>query len=409
MPKLLEALEDLYKPNIGISSFRSHTMSSDIMMVFSLPASAGIFYYNLELLRRIKASYIRIMIVLPARWEHYASRLILREIKTLIGMSKGMDKDIIFVSAGLPKLPHIFSIGFREFLLFYNFLQIGTYGDIIHFTWPQRNYYLKILKGLNKKVVSVSYDIIPLKLPKLYPWPRFKRNVDFWKKSDAVIAISENTKKDLISLGFNDEKIFVIYPGVDTQLFRPIPKNIARRELGLSLDKRVLLYVGSLEPKRAVPVKALLQTYKSLLKRYKDIVLILAGPFKYVYEKIAGDIIILHNVLREKLPFLYASADVFVFPTLYEGFGMPPLEAIACGTPVIAPLNSSLPEVIGDAGIYVENPLDAKAWYESIKMLLEDEDLRSYLSKKSVLHAQNFSWDRSAEVLGGVYEILSKR
>ena len=112
---------------------------------------------------------------------------------------------------------------------------------------------------------------------------------------------------------------------------------------------------------------------------------------------------------REKLPFLYASADVFVFPTLYEGFGMPPLEAIACGTPVIAPLNSSLPEVIGDAGIYVENPLDAKAWYESIKMLLEDEDLRSYLSKKSVLHAQNFSWDRSAEVLGGVYEILSKR
>ena len=61
----------------------------------------------------------------------------------------------------------------------------------------------------------------------------------------------------------------MIYPGVDTQLFRPIPKNIARRELGLSLDKRVLLYVGSLEPKRAVPMKALLQTYKSLLKRYK--------------------------------------------------------------------------------------------------------------------------------------------
>jgi len=386
-----------------------HYNYSDIVVVFSLPASAGIFYYNLELLRRIKASYIKIMIVLPSRWEHYALRLILREIKTLMGMPRKTSRDIILVGAGLPKLPRIFSIGFREFLLFYNFLQIGTYGDIIHFTWPRRNYWLKILKGLDKKIVSVSYDIIPLKLPELHPWPRFKRNVDFWKKSDAIIAISENTKKDLISLGVNDEKIFVIYPGVDMQLFRPIPKDVARKELRLPLDKKILLYIGSLEPKRAIPMKALIQAYKSLLEKHKDVVLILAGPFKYVHEKLTDNIIVLRNVPREKLPFLYASADVFVFPTLYEGFGIPPLEAMACGTPVIAPSNSSLPEVIGDTGIYVENPLDAKAWYESIKMLLEDEDLRSYLSKKSVARAKIFSWDRSAEVLREVYEIFSER
>jgi glycosyltransferase involved in cell wall biosynthesis len=383
-------------------------MSADIVVVFSLPASAGVFYYNLELLRRIKDLCIKIMIVLPARWEHYASNLILREIEMLMKMPKKTNEDIILVGAGLPKLPHSFSSIVRKFLLLHDFLRRGTYGDIIHFTWPWRDYYLKILKGLNKKVVSVSYDIIPLKLPRIYPWPRFKKCIDFWKRSDAVIAISENTKRDLISLGVDDKKLFVIYPGVDVQLFHPMSKDVARRKLRLPLDKKLLLYIGSLEPKRAVPMKALIWAYKSLLEKHKDIVLILAGPFKYVHERVTDDVLIMRNVPREKLPFLYASADIFLFPTLYEGSGIPPLEAMACGTPVIAPSNSSLPEVIGDAGIYVENALEPKAWYDCMKRLIEDEDLRKYLSQKSVNRARIFTWEKSADLLKSIYETLSE-
>jgi glycosyltransferase involved in cell wall biosynthesis len=118
---------------------------------------------------------------------------------------------------------------------------------------------------------------------------------------------------------------------------------------------------------------------------------------------------ILRNVPREKLPILYASADIFIFPTLYEGFGIPPLEAMACGTPVIAPSNSSLPEVVGDAGIYVENPLNPGEWYDRINILLEDEGLRNYLSKKGIIRAHDFSWDKSAETLREIYETISRR
>jgi glycosyltransferase involved in cell wall biosynthesis len=164
-----------------------------------------------------------------------------------------------------------------------------------------------------------------------------------------------------------------------------------------------------MEPKRAVPMKAFLQAYRSLLEKRKDIILILAGPFKYIHERANKNIMILRNVPREKLPILYASADIFIFPTLYEGFGIPPLEAMACGTPVIAPSNSSLPEVVGDAGIYVENPLNPREWYDRINILLEDEGLRNYLSKKGIIRAHDFSWDKSAETLREIYETISRR
>jgi len=386
-------------------------MSINIVKIFDLPASGGIFYYNLELLKRVKVSHITIVITFPVRWDHYTSKLILGELRTFVKISKEINADLIPVGVGLERflLPSIFRKIFRRIIYPYKFLKVLAYGDIIHFTWPWKSYYLKISKMLDKRIVSNCYDIIPLKLTELYPWPRFKKNIYFWRSSDAVQAISLNTKRDLISLGVEDRKIFVIYPGVNTQLFRPVPKNYARKMLGLSIDKKIILYVGSLEPKRAVPMKAFLQAFNSLTEKYRDLNLILAGPFKYVNKERYNNIIILRNVPREKLPLLYASADVFIFPTLYEGFGIPPLEAMASGTPVIAPFNSSLPEVVGDTGVYVKDPLNPKEWYENVELLLKDESLREYLSKKSVARAKIFSWDRSAEILREMYEILSKR
>ena len=385
-------------------------MSTDIIMIFGLSSSAGVFYINLELLKRIKVSHITLIITLPVKWDSYTSSLISKEFKSLMEISEKSNIDLIIVGPGVSRFPPIFSRTFRKISLFYDLLkQVKSCGDIIHFTWPWKNYSLKILKFLEKKVVSNCYDIIPLKLPELYPWPEFKKHIYFWKKSDAVPVLSLNTKKDLVSLGVDDEKIFITYPGVDTQLFHPIPKDSAKRELGLPTDKRILLYVGSLEPKRAIPMKAFLQAYKSLTEKYKDLILILAGPFKYLSMEMTDSIIVLRNVPRRKLPFLYASADTFIFPTLYEGFGIPPLESMACGTPVIVPQNSSLPEVVGDAGIYVENPLDPREWYEKVEIMFKDESLRDYLSRKGITRAQVFSWDKSAEILREVYETLSRR
>ena len=382
-------------------------MSTDVVIILSLPASAGVFYINLELLKRIKISHLTLAITLSVKWEHYASKLILREIRSLVDVSKDIGADLILVGSSFPRLP--LQGVFRRVNLLYNFVKAVAYGDVVHFTWPWSNRYLKILRSLDKKIISNCYDIIPLKLPELYPWPRFNKYIYFWKKSDAVSVLSLNTKRDLISLGVNGEKIFITYPGVDAQIFHPIEKIYARRELKLPIDKKILLYVGSMEPKRAVPMKAFLQAYRSLLEKHRDITLILAGPFKYIHERANKNIIILHNVPREKLPILYASADIFIFPTLYEGFGIPPLEAMACGTPAIVPSNSSIPEVVGDAGIYVENPLNPREWYDRANILLEDEGLRNYLSKKGIMRAHDFSWDKSAETLREIYETISRR
>lgn len=386
-------------------------MSINIIKIFNLPASGGILYINLELLKRIKVSHVTLVVVFPIRWDHYASKLILRELRTFVKISKEINADLIPIGVGFERFlfTNIFGKIFRKIIYPYKFLKVLAYGDIIHFTWPWKSYYLKISKILDKRIVSNCYDIIPLKLPELYPWPEFNKYIYFWKKSDAVPVLSLNTKRDLISLGVNGEKIFITYPGVDTRIFHPIEKSYARRELKLPIDKKILLYVGSMEPKRAVPMKAFLQAYRSLLEKRKDIILILAGPFKYIHERANKNIMILRNVPREKLPILYASADIFIFPTLYEGFGIPPLEAMACGIPVIAPSNSSLPEVVGDAGIYVENPLNPREWYDRINILLEDEGLRNYLSKKGIIRAHDFSWDKSAETLREIYETISRR
>ena len=147
-----------------------------------------------------------------------------------------------------------------------------------------------------------------------------------------------------------------------------------------------------------------------------DLRLVIAGGKGWLYEDIfaaverlglEGKVIFPGFIADEDLPALYNLADLFVFPSLYEGFGLPPLEAMACGTPVVSSDVSSLPEVVGEAGLMVE-ATDTEALAEVMKRVLEDNVLREEMIAKGLEQARQFTWEKAALKLLGLYEALHK-
>ncbi|MBI4301042.1 MAG: glycosyltransferase family 4 protein, partial [Chloroflexi bacterium] len=156
----------------------------------------------------------------------------------------------------------------------------------------------------------------------------------------------------------------------------------------------------------------------ALLKRENDISypLAIVGRRGWLYRDIFAqvereglnqDIRFLDYVPEEDLPTLLSLAAIFVFPSLYEGFGLPPLEAMACGTPVVASNTSSLPEALGSAAILID-PQDTIAWAQGIHRLMEDERLRQELRERGLAQASRFSWSASAQKLLDVYNLVGK-
>jgi glycosyltransferase involved in cell wall biosynthesis len=235
------------------------------------------------------------------------------------------------------------------------------------------------------------------------------------RRADLVLADSENTKRDIIELlGVAAGKVEVLYPGVDER-FRPLEDE----ELlgGVSelygLSSPFILSVGTLEPRKNLSL--LFDAYVAL-RAAADIShkLVIVGGKGWLYEGIFDrvqelsleeDVIFLGFVAEKNLPALYNLADVFVFPSLYEGFGLPPLEAMACGTPIIASQSSSLPEVVGGAGLMVSSE-DSKALAQAMKTVLDDPALREDLAKKGLQQARKFTWPTAAQKLVTIYEGL---
>lgn len=261
------------------------------------------------------------------------------------------------------------------------------------------------------KVVSMAYDLIPFIFSQVMasqPLPvRIGWRTNFRKllRSDAVIAISEATKNDLIKLfGIDSEKITVIYPGMDHSLFnRENAGDPSRQNQVLSrygIEGKYLLYVGDSEWR-----KNLRRVLEALVKLDSDIRLVLVG------KRARGDAV-LHGWIRElglegrvmapgfvpdeDLPPLYGAAEAFLFPSLYEGFGLPVIEAMACGCPVITSNVSSMPEIAGDAALLVD-PTDVKQIAEAIKKVLNGNGVKSALSEAGVRRADFFSWEKSAK------------
>lgn len=236
------------------------------------------------------------------------------------------------------------------------------------------------------------------------------------KRADKIITISEFSKQEIIHyLHIEDNKIVIMPIGVDFNLFHP---NYSDYETNIVLAKykistKYFLYLGTLEPRKNIT--RLIEAYAKLKEEISPIPkLVLAGGKGWMYDsifetverlKLKDDIIFTGYVMEKEVPILMKGAEAFLFPSIYEGFGMPPLEAMACGTPVLVSNTASLPEVVGDAGIYVE-PYSVQSIKEGMALLLNDEELKNKLADKGLERARLFTWERSAKIVNKVFEEL---
>lgn len=237
-------------------------------------------------------------------------------------------------------------------------------------------------------------------------------------RANRIITVSENTKREVMNyLQVPEERIQVIHSAVD-DVFQPIPSVDALQQVRqrFELPARLILYVGSLNPRKNVTT--LIRAYAEL-KRGTDLPhkLILVGPSEWksgpVFEAIRelgleSEVLWPGSIHGSNLAYIYNLADLFAFPSLHEGFGFPPLEAMACGTPVICSNAASLPEVVGDAAITVE-AMDVAGLAQAMAQVLADPDLARQLRGKGLEQAGRFSWERTARETIEVYEQVARR
>lgn len=238
------------------------------------------------------------------------------------------------------------------------------------------------------KTVTTIHDVIPFKYPE-WSNPKIvdvhqKRLKLVEKEVDMVIAVSESTKKDLLEISkIPAEKIRVIYEGV-SDIYKPQNnKDLSNFKKKYNLPEIFLLAIGGIGERRNL---------KRVKRAAKGMNLIITGeslPF----------------LPDEEMPLLYGAASILVYPSLYEGFGLPILEAMACGTPVVTSNVSSMPEVGGDAAIYVD-PENEDQIKQSIEKILKDKELQKKLREKGIVQAKKFSWQKCADETAGLYKEL---
>jgi len=264
---------------------------------------------------------------------------------------------------------------------------------------------------MNAKVVTV-HDLISFLRARSITDLFIRKSMNIVKNADTIICVSESTKGDLLRfMDVDPRKVRVIYYGVDHELFKPRDKLEARRRLGLPLDRPIILNVGSEEPRKNIPI--LLRSFKELLNSVPNALLVRVGERTVQMEKFIRGLDLSNRVLYrraspDEVALYYNAADLLCFPSYYEGFGNPPLEAMASGLPVIAGNRTSIPEVVGDAGILLD-PFDVNGFAYWMYEVLRDEDLRNRLSEAGYKRSLKFSWEKCARETLEVYrEVLNK-
>jgi len=264
--------------------------------------------------------------------------------------------------------------------------------------------------------VVTIYDLSFLLYPESFK--RFKRfYLDLFTRLSArrarrIIAISESTKRDVVRLlGVSPEKVEVVYCGID-EAFRPLAEDqVAAFRSKRGLPERFVLFVGTIEPRKNVT--RLIEAFATLRPcDLANLKLVIGGAKGWFYQDVfarleelglEGQAIFAGYIPVSELPLWYNAAELFVYPSLYEGFGLPPLEAMACGTPVVTANTSSLPEVVGKAGLTVD-PLDIEGLAEAMRRVLDDEALRQEMRERGLQRARDFSWTKTAQETVQVYQ-----
>ncbi|MDJ0752993.1 MAG: glycosyltransferase family 1 protein [Ardenticatenaceae bacterium] len=263
-------------------------------------------------------------------------------------------------------------------------------------------------------VVLTCYDFIPQRYPdavgmQARRWFAMMHRIA-WQRANHVIAISEATRKDAVALYDDRRKPVTVIPLAADPRFRPADpaaeEEVRRR---FNLPRRYVLYLGINKPH-----KNLVRLVEAWAQVKSDARLIIAGAWDERYPEardlvnqtgLSDRIYFLGRVSDDLLPALYSAAELFVFPSLYEGFGLPVIEAMACGTPVVCSYASSLPEVGGAAAVYF-NPLVVEDIAQTLQAILNRPDEQSLLREKGLVHAGKFTWKMVGEKTVNVYRGL---
>lgn len=227
------------------------------------------------------------------------------------------------------------------------------------------------------------------------------------KKADMIIAISENTKKDIIrQFNLPCDRIRVVYNGLDSSCFKPRNKFECRRELGLWPDKFILLNIGTENERKNI--KTLLKAMKIISQTHTDVVLIRIGKQSessrtYIHENRLEDVVTYFPRV-DQIELFYNAADAFVFPSVYEGFGLVALEAMASGCPVITTGRSAIPEITGSAAVTVSDPFDPEAFYQAVKTIHDSDSVGETLVSRGLERSRLFSWEKCAAEMRAIYK-----
>jgi len=268
------------------------------------------------------------------------------------------------------------------------------------------------------RAIVTIHDCIHLRFPQYLPnrLAYVYARAQIWsatRRARRVLTVSHASKQDIVRFFDVPESKVTVIPNAIDERFRQTPAeaDLVRVRERYQLPRRFIMYAGNVKPHKNL--ERLIDAFTTVRRRgFDDLGLLLSGSevSQYATLRRAVHRYNLHKHVRflgyqttETLAVLYRLADVFVFPSLYEGFGLSPLEAIASGTPVVASDVSSLPEVLGDAAVLVD-PLDAAAIADGITRVLEDTDLRADLHRKGLARASYFSWERSVRQIRRIYE-----
>ncbi len=310
------------------------------------------------------------------------------------------------------------------YYVYYPFLASRSKANILHIT---DHSYSNLILGLNRsKTIVTCHDQIALKatvgqldikFPRHFNL-KFKFLLWYMQQAACIIAMSESTKRDLLQFSkkIKAENIIVIYSGIGKEFYPELneEKRLAlRNSLELPQNKKLILQVGSSLYKNS---PALLKALKILKEDFGlPILLVKVGVGFSPDEENLIDVLEVRDLIIRagkigdaELVKYYQAVNVLAFPSLWEGFGWPPLEAMACGTPVVTSNAGSLPEVVGDAGLMV-NPSDYKELAKAINEVLTNDDVRNSLINRGLERVKQFTWERTARETLAVYEMVCNK
>jgi glycosyltransferase involved in cell wall biosynthesis len=237
----------------------------------------------------------------------------------------------------------------------------------------------------------------------------------FLARADKIICVSESTRRDALHFyALPPETVVVIPEGVEPHfqaITDPAQLDVIRAKYKLPI--RFILYVSTIEPRKNLIT--LLEAYAVLRRSLPEVGLVIAGGKGWLYEGffdrlrtlgLEPQVTLTGFVPEADLPALLSCAEVFAYPSVFEGFGLPPLEAMACGVPVVASNASSIPEVVGEAGLLIE-PKDVAAWIEALSGVLLNPALRDDLRTRGLKRAARFTWEAAARQTLAVYHSLA--